>query len=97
MSDSRASSSWKERRAVIGTSTEVDVVLLLVVLGVAALLGLVALVARQLAPARPLLPADDRPPPGLGRLVPVGRQVDQECRRGFAALELWMSGHRPRP
>jgi heme A synthase len=44
--------------------------------------------------ARPHLPADDRPPAGLGRLVPVGAQVEDECRRGMAALEHWLLSHR---
>ena len=44
--------------------------------------------------SRPLLPPDDRPPTGLGRLVPVGSQVDEECRRGFAALERWLLSNR---
>jgi hypothetical protein len=50
-----------------------------------------ALDARQ---ARPRLPAADRPPAGLGRLVPVGAQVEDECRRGTAALEHWLLSHR---
>ena len=50
-----------------------------------------ALDARQ---ARPHLPAADRPPAGLGRLVPVGAQVEDECRRGMAALEHWLLSHR---
>ena len=44
--------------------------------------------------ARPLLPVDDRPPAGLGRLVPVGAQVEDECRRGMAALESWLLSRR---
>lgn len=79
------------------TSTEVDVVLMLVALGLAALVVLAASVARALQPLRPSLPDADCPPPGLGRLVPVGRQVDQECRRGLAQLELWLAGVRRRP
>jgi hypothetical protein len=47
--------------------------------------------ARQ---ARPYLPADDRPPAGLGRLVPVGAQVEDEYRRGVVALEHWLLSHR---
>ncbi|GAC1440957.1 MAG: hypothetical protein NVSMB55_07470 [Mycobacteriales bacterium] len=45
--------------------------------------------------ARPLLPEQDRPPAGLGRLVPVGAQVEEEYRRGVAALEHWLLSHRP--
>ena len=44
--------------------------------------------------ARPLLPVDDRPPAGLGRLVPVGAQVEDECRRGLAAMESWLLSRR---
>lgn len=79
------------------TTTEVDVVLMLVVLGLAALVALAAHVGSALQPARPMLPDEDRPPPGLGRLVPVGRQVDQECRRGLTALEMWLRTTRLRP
>jgi hypothetical protein len=76
------------------TSVTADVVVLAVLVG---LLGLAALAAQVgthvrallLAP-RPPLPDDDRPPAGLGRLVPVGSQVDQEFRRGVVALELWL-------
>jgi hypothetical protein len=48
----------------------------------------------ELRQARPWLPVEDRPPAGLGRLVPVGAQVDDECRRGTAALEQWLLSHR---
>jgi hypothetical protein len=44
--------------------------------------------------ARPLLPVEDRPPAGLGRLIPVGAQVEDECRRGVAALETWLLSRR---
>ena len=76
------------------TTTEMDVVLMLVVLGLCALVALAANLARALQPVRPSLPAEDCPPPGLGRLVPVGRQVDQECRHGLAQLELWLATSR---
>ena len=79
------------------TTTELDVVLMLVVLGLAALVALAVLVERALQPVRPPLPDADRPPAGLGRLVPVGRQVDQECRSGIAQLEMWLITHRKRP
>jgi hypothetical protein len=52
-----------------------------------------ALSALLLAP-RPALPDADRPPAGLGRLIPVGPQVDQEFRRGVVALELWLAARR---
>lgn len=76
------------------TTTEIDVVLMLVVLGLAALVALAVSVARAVQPVRPTLPEEDCPPPGLGRLVPVGRQVDQECRAGLAQLELWLATSR---
>lgn len=79
------------------TTTQTDLVLMLVVLGLAAVAALSAHVARQLAPVRPVLPEADRPPAGLGRLVPVGRQVEQECRTGLMALELWLRTSRVRP
>ncbi len=82
---------------MIGTTAQMDVALMLIVLGLAALLALSAHVARELQPARPSLPDDDCPPPGLGRLVPVGGQVDQECRSGLVALELWLATRRARP
>jgi hypothetical protein len=76
------------------TTTEIDVTLMLLVLGIAALVALAVHVARSVQPVRPSLPEEDCPPPGLGRLVPVGRQVDQECRRGVLALELWLISSR---
>lgn len=79
------------------TTAAADVALLLVVLGVAALVGLALHVARELQPSRPPLPDDDCPPPGLSRLVPVGRQLDVECRSGLDALELWLATRRVHP
>ena len=68
-----------------------------VVLAVVAAVALTAL--RRLLEARaarPLLPAADRPPSGLGRLIPVGAQVEDECRRGLAGagwgLVVWVFG-----
>jgi hypothetical protein len=81
----------------MATTMVTDVVLMLLVLGVAALVALSVHVARALTPRRPMLPADDCPPPGLSRLVPVGRQVDRECRTGLDALELWLVTRRVRP
>lgn len=81
----------------MGTTAQIDVVLMLFALGLAALVALSVHVGRVLQPVRPALPEDDCPPPGLGRLVPVGRQVDLECRTGFAALELWLATRRVRP
>ena len=82
---------------MVGTTVQVDVVVLLILLGVGALLSLGVLMARELAPALPRLPDDDCPPPGLSRLVPVGAQLEQECRTGLAALELWLAGRRVGP
>jgi hypothetical protein len=72
-------------------SVVVDLVVMLVVFGFAGLALLGVVVARELLPVRPSLPEDDCPPPGLSRLVPVGRQLDQECRRGVVALEQWLA------
>ena len=72
------------------------VLLVVIVLGAIAL-GLLTGGARRaqlIRQARPLLPADDRPPAGLGRLIPVGAQVEDECRRGLVALEHWLLVHR---
>jgi hypothetical protein len=68
-----------------------------VAFGLAALVALAVHVGRALQPVRPSLPDDDCPPPGLSRLIPVGRQVDQECRAGLAALEMWLRTSRVRP
>lgn len=87
----------QEAEAAMGTSTELDVVLLLMVLGLLALLALAGHVARELHPDLPTLPDEDCPPPGLGRLVPVGGQVDEEIRTGVAALEMWLATRRVRP
>lgn len=81
----------------VETTAHTDLVLLLVVLGLAGLVVLAVRLAHDLAPARPTLPDEDCPPPGLGRLVPVGGQVDQECRHGLAALESWLVTRRVRP
>lgn len=40
---------------------------------------------------RPCLPEPDRPPAGLGRLVPVGAQVEAECREAAVRLEQWLA------
>ncbi len=80
----------------MSTTTETDVVLMLVVLGLCALVALAADLARAVTPVLPSLPDDDCPPPGLGRLVPVGRQVDQECRTGQVQLEQWLATSRRR-
>lgn len=83
-----------------GTSLTDDVALLAVVVGLAALAFLLVHVTREtvrtLTPARPALPEEDRAPAGLGRLVPVGSQIEQECRRGVVALELWLVASRRR-
>lgn len=82
-----------------GTTAQTDAALLLVVLGLAALVALAAHLGRVLqpTPSRPVLPDEDCPPPGLGRLLPVGQHVDRECRRGVRALDLWLRDRRVRP
>lgn len=79
------------------TSTAVDAVLLVVLMGLGALVVLTMWLSQQLLPVRPLLPVPDQPPAGLGRLVPVGRQVDAEVRQGLHALDLWLRSTRVRP
>lgn len=80
----------------MGTSAGVDALLLVVAISLAVLVVLSLRLARELAPARPCLPEQDQPPAGLGRLVPVGRQVDQEARHGLHALDLWLRAARAR-
>lgn len=80
----------------MGTSTALDALLLVVVLAVALAGGLGVWLARELAPVRPSLPQEDRPPVGASRLVPVGRQVDHEVRSGLQALEAWLAARRGR-
>lgn len=82
-----------------GTTAQTDVALLLVVLGLAALVALAMHLGRVLQPAsaRPSLPEQDCPPPGLSRLLPVGQHVDRESRRGLQALDLWLRDRRARP
>lgn len=75
----------------MGTSTALDALLLVVVIGVA-VAGLLAVwLARELAPVRPRLPAADCPPVSASRLVPTGRQLEHEARRGVQALEQWLA------
>lgn len=80
------------------TSVAADVLLLLVAVGVLAMFSLAMHVGTRatalLSRHRPELPVADRPPVGLGRLVPVGTQVEQETRRGLLALELWLAARR---
>lgn len=80
-----------------GTTAQTDATLLLVALGLVALAVLALHLGRVLSPVRPTLPAQDCPPPGLGRLLPAGPQVDRECRRGLSALDLWLRHRRVRP
>ena len=75
----------------MGTSTALDALLLVVVIGVAVAGVLAVWLARELAPVRPRLPADDCPPASASRLVPVGRQLEHEARRGVQALEQWLA------
>ena len=82
------------------TTVTSDVLLAVAVAGLVALAWLVVHVVQQtvrvLTPALPALPDEDCAPDGLGRLVPVGAQVEQEVRRGVVALELWLVAHRRR-
>jgi len=78
-------------------TSQADLALLLLLLGLAALVSLSAYVGSSLRPARPSLPDEDCPPPGLSRLLPVGRQVDSEYRRGLEALERWLRTHPVHP
>lgn len=80
----------------MGTSTVLDALLLVVVMAVALAGWLGAWLARELAPVRPPLPAADCPPASASRLVPAGRQLEQEVRRGVQALEMWLQEHRRR-
>ena len=81
----------------MATSTGVDAMLLLVAMGLLAVPLLGIELDRALQPVRPRLPAADLPPAGLGRLVPVGPQVDAEARRGLRSLDLWLRSARSRP
>jgi hypothetical protein len=67
------------------------IVIAAIVLGLLLQLMQHAWVARA---SRPHLPEADRAPAGLGRLIPVGAQVEEEYRRGVVALEHWLLSHR---
>ena len=84
-------------RASVVTDMVFLSVLLTVLPVLGALLVLSLRVSRELLPGRPDLTAADRPPTGLSRLVPVGRQVDTEVRTGLDALDLWLRSTRVRP
>ena len=81
----------------VSPTSQADLALLLLLLGLAALVGLSAYVGSSLRPTLPTLPDEDCPPPGLSRLLPVDLQADLECRRGLEALERWMRAHPVRP
>lgn len=81
----------------MATSTGVDARLLLVAMSLLAVVLLGVALERALQPVRPPLPAADLPPAGLGRLVPVGPQIDAEAWRGLGALDLWLRSARSRP
>ena len=52
---------------------------------------------RQLVDARkPPMPAEDRAPAGLGRLVPVGRDMDRHISRGMDQLAEYLIRNRRR-
>jgi hypothetical protein len=76
---------------------QADVLAMAGIIVAAIVIGTLLIALRRLLDersARPLLPVDDRPPAGLGRLVPVGAQVEEECRRGMTALENWLLSRR---
>jgi hypothetical protein len=80
-----------------GTSIQANVTAMVGIIVAAIVIATLLIALRRLLDerqARPLLPIDDRPPAGLGRLVPVGAQVEDECRRGMAALESWLLSRR---
>lgn len=72
----------------MGRTAAADVVLLVALVALAAVL--VAASRFRALRSRPELPVEDRAPAGLGRLVPVGPQLEQDCRRGLVTLELWL-------
>ena len=80
----------------MGTSTALDALLLVVAIAVVLAVWLGAWLARGLAPVRPPLPAADCPPASASRLVPAGRQLEHEVRRGLQALETWLQESRRR-
>ena len=80
-----------------GASVQANVAAMFGILVAAVVIATLLIALRRLLDersARPLLPVEDRPPAGLGRLVPVGAQVEDECRRGMAALESWLLARR---
>ena len=81
-----------------GSSVQTNVVTMLAIIAFAIVAATVLIALRRVVEtrqSRPWLPVEDRPPAGLGRLVPVGTQVEDECRRGMTALEHWLLSHRP--
>ena len=80
-----------------GTSIQADVTAMAGIIVAAIVIATLLIALRRLLEerqARPYLPVEDRPPAGLGRLIPVGAQVEDECRRGMAALESWLLARR---
>ena len=80
-----------------GTGVQANVLAMVGILVAAVVIATLLIALRRLLDerqARPLLPVEDRPPAGLGRLVPVDAQVEDECRRGMAALESWLLSRR---
>lgn len=80
-----------------GTGVHANAVAAVAILAVGLVIATVLLSLQRVLEyraARPHLPAADRAPAGLGRLVPVGSQVDEEYRRGVVALEHWLLSHR---
>jgi hypothetical protein len=68
------------------------VVLLALTVGVLVLCwGLARRVLATPLPARPELPAADRPPAQLRPLIPSPRAVEEEVRRGLRDLQVWLA------
>jgi hypothetical protein len=89
--------SGEENRVLGGTSVQANVAAVVGIVLAAFVMAALLIALRRLLDerqARPLLPVEDRPPAGLGRLIPVGAQVEDECRRGMAALESWLLSRR---
>jgi hypothetical protein len=80
-----------------GTSVQADLPAMAVIVAAAIVVAALLIGLRRLLDersARPHLPVEDLPPAGLGRLVPVGAQIEDESRRGMTAIEQWLLSRR---
>ena len=68
--------------------------LALVVLATVLALGARTLLNTLAVAERPFLPAADRPPAGLSRLIPVGPDVADEAETGLVRLDAWLRERR---